>query len=61
MNNIHAKIEIRGAQIYLTSEMSIPESEGKPLMKTQSRTSKKFPPIKGIIYNVISKLAVERQ
>lgn len=50
-----------GAQIYLTSETSIPELDGKPLMKTQSRTSKKSSPIEGIIYNVIRKLKVERQ
>ena len=55
------KIEMRGAQIYLTSETSIPESDGNPLMKTQSRTSKKSPPIEGIIYNVIRELGVERQ
>lgn len=42
---------------YLTSETSIPTSEGKPFMNTLSRTSKKFPPIKGIIYNIIRKLA----
>ena len=35
--------------------MSIPDLDGKPLIKTQSRTSKKSSPIEGIIYNAIRK------
>lgn len=51
------RCEVLKTKAYLTSETSIPTSEGKPFMNTLSRTSKKFPPIKGIIYNIIGKLA----
>lgn len=49
--------EVLKTKAYLTSETSIPTSDGKPFMNTLSRTSKKFPPIKGIIYNITRKLA----